>query len=101
MAQRSGFAQGHTAAKVAELRLKLRSESVLLEFTLLCLQQCSFTHQVRHWTLSSSDIRILQYLVSTRCIHGLIQDGCIANLTRREVFFLVLLNCYFLLVMMV
>lgn len=101
MAQRSGFAQGHTAANVAELGLKVRSESMLLEFTLHCLQQFSFTHQVRRWTLSSSDIRILQYLVSTRCVHGYIPDGCIANLTIGEVFFLVLLNCYFLLVTMV
>lgn len=47
-AQRSEAQQGHTAAKVTGLGLKLRPESVLLEFTPHCLHQCSFTHLVRH-----------------------------------------------------
>lgn len=47
MAQRSEFAQGHIAAKVAELGLKLRSESLILEFILHYFQQYSFIHQVR------------------------------------------------------
>lgn len=81
MAQRSEFAKGHTAAKVAELGLKLRSESVLLEFTLHCLQPCSFTHQVRRWILSSSTSGSSNIWLVPDVFHGLIPDGCIANLT--------------------